>query len=231
MGSLLCWEMLMRVRAAVLSLLLLVGAALSSDARATYVDFTTETYTCPGCGSPDGAPWAELLVDGVTWTFTVEPVFDATLFYDTGGPDGFGVRYAYERDEIEGSDERLVISFSEAIYIGEVHLTDLFYEHGYRERGWLELNSSGSPEWFIADWSQLPSPASNGELIVSVDEMATSITFGAPGRRLAADQGHEFSVAGIDATRPMPEPTSMVLFTTGGVLVARAVSRKRRLAG
>jgi hypothetical protein len=61
--------------------------------------------------------------------------------------------------------------------------------------------------------------------------MATSITFGAPGLGLAAAQDHEFSVAGIDTTRPIPEPTPTVLFTTGGALVAWATSRRRRLAG
>lgn len=228
----------MRVSAVLLGLSLLLWGLPASEAKATYVDFTSESYTCAGCGSPDGASSAELVVDGVTWTFTPEPEPFASLFYDTGGPDGFGVRYSYEYDEIEGTEERLVISFSEEIYINEVHLTDIFYEDGYREMGWYSLDG-GTGRWFIADWSQVPG-ATNGELVVGVNGLASSITFGAPG--LVAGQDHEFSVAGLDATPvvdttpgttstpPMPEPNAAVLFPIGCALVGWALWSQRKLA-
>ena len=114
------------------ALVLLIGVWITpSDSGATLIDFRTQTYTCPGaCSNPDDEATAQLVVDGVTWTLTPTPAGEATLYWDT--KDGFGVRHAYEKDEIE-ADEILWISFSEEVFLNDIYLTDLFTEkHLYR---------------------------------------------------------------------------------------------------
>ena len=57
------------------------AALIATKASAALIDFRDQTYSCGGCtgGNPDGAPSAELVVDGVTWTFTPHPE-DALLY-------------------------------------------------------------------------------------------------------------------------------------------------------
>jgi len=209
----------------ILSIALMAGLWMTpSAAGAALIDFRNETYTCPGpCADPDGESSAQLVVDGVTWTFTPQPQPDATLYWDS--TDGFGVRYDYETDEIEGR-ESLLISFSAPVYIGDVYLTDLFDENGYQEQGWYELDSSGVQP-FLADAGRFPSPASNGEKVLSINSTVSSITFSAPGR--INGQNHEFSVAGLDTTRPIPEPDALLLFPVGAAIVGFAIRRQRKL--
>lgn len=211
-----------------LTLALLVGTWIAPmDSSAVMVDFRTETFTCGGgpCsgGTPDQDSSAELVVAGVTWTVTPLPAPDASLYWDE--TDGFGVRFDYEVDEIE-ADERLLISFSEAVFIENVYLTDLFLENGYFETGQYELNGSNVLIDFMADASSEPFN-SNGEKLVSVNSLVTSIAFRAPGF-LSRDEHHEFSVAGISVTRPIPEPGSYVLFLVGAAIVAVPITRQVR---
>ena len=93
-------------------------------------------------------------------------------------------------------------------------ITDLFNENGYLERGYYQLNGSGS--WI--EFTALPSQTSgtNGELTVPIDSsiLVTSIAFKAPGLILFPLQGHEFSVAAI-VTTPVPIPAAVWLLGSG----------------
>ncbi len=107
--------------------------------------------------------------------------------------------------------------------MSQIHLTDLFNENGYLETGWFQVD--GSPaQWFEADPNQFPSPATNGEKWLDVNAWADGISFWAPGR--LGDQGHEYSVAGLSV--PIPEPSSMLLFGAGALVVSSAIKRRRR---
>jgi hypothetical protein len=160
-------------------------------------------------------------VDGNAITLAATPA-GARLWWDS--TDGLGVQYLFESDEIQGV-ERLRISFSAPVRLSGMLITDLFNENGYLERGFYQLNGSGSWVEFTALSSQ--TPGTNGELTVPIDSsiLVTSIAFKAPGLVLYPLQDHEFSVAAIDAT-PVPIPAAVWLLGSG--MVALFGLRRRR---
>jgi hypothetical protein len=193
-------------------------SAWASPADAVLIDLRSPAYA-----PADGANSFSSTVDGVTLTFLPLPTPEARLYWDS--TDGFGVRYDYEVDEIEGR-ETLSVLFSEAVYLEEIRVTDLFYENGYLERGSYELDDSGSLVQFTALASQ--GPGTNGERTLLVGAWTSSIDFRAAGRVFG--QNHEFSVAGLrirDRVEPTPEPASVLLFAVGGAVAASAVRRSR----
>ncbi len=195
--------------------------AYAAPAGAALVDFRSDAFA-----GADGDPSFSTVVDGTTLTFLPLPTPDSRLYWDD--TDGFGVRYDYETDEIEGR-ETLRITFSEEVYLEQIWITDLFYENGYLERGIYELDDNGSPVEFVALASQ--GSGSNGERVLDVGAALSSIDFRAAGR--IAGQDHEFSVAALrirDRVTPTPEPAAMVLFALGGVLVAGALRAGRTRA-
>jgi hypothetical protein len=204
------------IRLALSAALFFTASSIAGSAWAGLIDFRDVAFT-PDAG--DSTFTTE--VDGVTWTFDANPD-GATLYWDD--VDGYGVRLDYEMDEIEGIEE-LRISFSEALFVNEIHLTDLFNEHGYIETGWYVLNDVSPQVLFAAEPDQTPSPATNGVKVLDVHQMVTSISFGAPG--LINGENHEFSVSGLDIAQPIPEPASAVLFLTGSGVVGLALWRKR----
>jgi hypothetical protein len=159
-------------------------------------------------------------VDGNTITVTASPA-GARLWWDS--TDGFGVRYLFESDEVQGI-ERLKIGFAAPVSLSSVLITDLFNDGGYLERGYYQLNGSGS--WI--EFTALPSQISgtNGELTVPIDPsvLVSSIMFRAPGLVLFPLQSHEFSVAAIE-TSAVPIPAAFWLLGSG--LVGLAAIRRR----
>ncbi len=204
------------IRLALSAALLITASSMASPSWAALIDFRTAAFA-PNAGDSEFITE----IDGVTWTFTANPQ-GATLYWDD--VDGYGVRHDYEMDEIEGLEE-LRISFSEAVFVNEIHLTDLFNEHGYLEIGWYELNDANVQVSFSAEANQTPSPATNGVKVLQVGQLVTSISFGAPG--FIDLQNHEFSVSGLDVAQPIPEPASAALFLAGSGVVGLALWRKK----
>ncbi|MCX5798283.1 MAG: PEP-CTERM sorting domain-containing protein, partial [Proteobacteria bacterium] len=80
--------------------------------------------------------------------------------------------------------------------------------------------------WFLADESALPSPATNGEKTIGVNAITSGIAFTAPGL-LIQGQNHEFSLKDIEYTA-VPEPTTLLLLGLGliGVAYVRRTLKK-----
>jgi hypothetical protein len=187
---------------------LLTLCLLASAAWADTVDFRDPNLFGP---ADEQTSYEAVVLDGYTMTLLPAPD-GARLWWDA--VDGFGVRYSYEKDEIEGV-ERLSVHFSSAVHLDTIHVTDLFYEGWRREVGDYQLDG-GDWHRFRAKWG-----APNGELSIPVGETVQTIGFSAPGR------GHEFSVKGLDVA-PIPEPGALGL--CGAVLVGAWAARRRRKA-
>jgi hypothetical protein len=162
-------------------------------------------------------------VDGNMITVAASPT-GARLWWDS--TDGLGVKYLLESDEIQGI-ERLKIGFATPVLLSSVLITDLFNEGGYLERGYYQLNGSGS--WI--EFTALPSQTSgtSGELTVPIDSsiLVNSITFKAPGLVLFPLQSHEFSVAAIVTDPPIATPIPAAAWLLGSGLVGLAAIRRR----
>ena len=198
---------------------LVVAGPLAVDARADVIDFTDPAIF----GGADGLASFGVTVGGLGLQFDPLPTPDARLYWDS--TDGFGVRHAYEADEIEADEILNLIFTSGSVYLDAVFITDLFYEGSprYEETGSYQLNGSGPWVQFAqTDHNILPSPITNGEfeLVLNASNV-TSIAFRAPG--IVNGQGHEFSVAGIEVY--VPEPSTLALLGSG--LVVGAMVRRR----
>lgn len=161
-------------------------------------------------------------------TLSAEPA-GATLYWDS--TDGFGVRYNYEVDEVEG-DERLMLTFDDGpVHLNTLYLTDLFNENGYLETGSYSLDGGGWVD-FAADANKFPSPATNGEKALDVGgALVSSVAFRAPGQTNCGAfgggcEGHEYSLAAVDISVAVPEPGTLILMGTG--IMGLALWRRRR---
>jgi hypothetical protein len=159
-------------------------------------------------------------VDGLAVTLKAGP-YGARLYQDS--IDGLGIRYSYDKDEIEGS-ERLRILFSAPVFLSSALITDIFNE-GYLERGYYQLNGAGSWVGFHADPSQ--TWRTNGELELLFDSsiLVNSIAFKAPGWLPFKHQAHEFSVAAIEVNA-VPIPAAAWLLGAG--LAGLVALRRKR---
>jgi len=204
------------------SVLLFFGLATGS--YATVIDFTSGDFSSAGGQSSFYYSSAGLTIEALP--------SGAELYHDT--TDGLGVIHDYEDDEIEG-DELLHLHFDAAQFLNEILITDLFYEpsnggnYNFQEEGQYSFDLT---EWngFVADTSQTPSPATNGELTLFFPSspVITDIWFQAPGWQANHLEDHEFSVGGIDVS-PVPEPSTILLFSSGliGLAGLRRKFRKR----
>jgi hypothetical protein len=152
--------------------------------------------------------------------------------------DGLGVNNSgsYEWDEIEGI-ELLHLHFEVSRILNDILITDFFnepYEYGsgtFLEIGYYSFNNTDWIE-FSAPESNLPSPITNGELLLSFSlaEPITDIWFKGPGlQNFHEDYGdflenHEFSVAWINVIHT-PGPATILLLASG--LAGIAGFRKR----
>ena len=202
--------------------LVLLTVGLAANAGATMIDFRSSEFH-----SADSQPSQYFGTYGLTVAAVPEC---ATLYHDTA--DGFGVRYYYEEDEIEGADERLHLSFDSAVRLNGFLITDLFYEPynyesgSYSEKGYYKIDDADWIE-FAADISQTPDPASNGELYISFASQPTitDIWFKSLGWQNCKREDHDFSVAQIEVN-PVPEPATMLLLGTGLIGLASIGRRK-----
>ena len=146
---------------------------------------------------------------------------DALLFQD--GTDGIGI-LSGEPDEIN-KGEWLSVQFDRTTRVASIFITDLFYEGSprYKEEGWYQTrvgDTWSDKVWFEALESQTPSPASNGELTLTLNLAVDEIKFG-----VALDQcKSEFSVAGMET---VPVPGAVWLLGSG---LLGLVGLRRRFA-
>ena len=107
---------------------------ISFPVFADTVDFTDNAFA----DAEDKSSW-DFSWQGITVTVTAGPS-GAVIWHD--GYDGFGVKYSYENDEIEGP-ESLTLTFSSSIDLEEIYIADLFKRHTYYEKGWYQLDGGG----------------------------------------------------------------------------------------
>jgi hypothetical protein len=188
-------------------------------AQATSVDFRDMSFAdAKGLGS------YQFNAGGVQITLSTN-LQDAVLWWDE--KDGFGVTSpsSYEVDEIEGP-EKLLVSFSKPVTLTEFSVSDLFYEHGYYEMGFYDVEDQGNQQGFLATKG-----TDNGERSVDMNQELSLISFSSLGR--VEWQHHEFSLMGLNfdyrggVPNPsaVPVPAAAWLFASG---LAALISFKRK---
>jgi hypothetical protein len=205
------------MRKAVLGALLLT-ALCASPSLASTIDFRKQIWNPNGAGSKT--------VGDVT--VTANP-YGSKLFWST--EDGFGIDSDpgdREDDEIN-NNERLVITFTRPFQLTGVLITDLFRETldgiTYNEIGEFRINGG---EWEAFSGVETRRQNPNGEVFFSppgiedvwkLEFRADTFDFG--GRR------NDFSVALLEGSPSVPEPTSLMLMGTGLIGLATRIRRKR----
>lgn len=250
-----------RLTTACLTLLLVGGIQASSFADPIQVDFNTPEFAGPKPGTVQAFTRFDA-IPGVHFTFQaldqhLNPA--GTLWWDAddnlGYADGFGVMgtdsSSYSGDEIEGN-ERLMVSFSQALNLRGFNLTDFFTENEltgalctgvdpycYIETGTFQVQyadgSFGPPTGFSAFSSAVRNTNGLFNMDLNIDNVI-GLVFAAPGRVQGNyPQGYhqlvDFSLAGLKVEIPAvhtPEPTTMVLVGLG--LAGLGLKRRRRAA-
>lgn len=184
-------------------LLCLSVSLVSVSAWAMTYDFRTSQYS-GAYNQPSFDPATDPL------TLTALPT-GSKLYWDS--TDGFGV-LGDENDEVDDC-EWLLVTFDNLTNVTNVYITDLFYEGNpaYKEKGWYQIydgSTWGAQVWFEALTSQTPSPATNGELTLAVNQTVKNIVFGVERNQNKS----EFSVAGLDVS-PVPIPGAVWLLGSG----------------
>jgi len=200
---------------------LAMGMAFAAPAvHATSVDFRDMSFAgAKGQGS------YQFSAGGVQITLSTN-LQDAVLWWDK--KDGFGVTSpsSYEADEIEGP-EKLFVSFSRPVTLAQFSVSDLFYEHGYYEMGFYDVEDQGSEQGFLATKG-----VDNGERSVDLNQDLSLISFSSLGR--VEWQHHEFSLMGLNFDyrggepnpSAVPVPAAAWLFGSGLLGVAGLLRRR-----
>ncbi len=193
-------------------------------AHATAVDFRDSSFA----GAKGQASY-QFNAGGVQITLSTN-LQDAVLWWDK--KDGFGVTSpsSYEADEIEGP-EKLFVSFTKPVTLAQFSVSDLFYEHGYYEKGFYDVEDQGNKQEFLATKGAL-----NGERSVDVGQQLSLISFSSLGR--VGSQNHEFSLMGLnfdyreggETPSAVPVPAAAWLFASGLAGLV-SFSRQRKITG
>lgn len=212
-----------RYRLNMRTITLALGMAFAVPAaHATSVDFRDLSFA----GAKGQASY-QFNAGGVQITLSTN-LQDAVLWWDK--KDGFGVTSpsSYEADEIEGP-EKLFVSFSKPVSLTQFSVSDLFYEHGYYEMGFYDVEDQGNKQGFLATKG-----AVNGERSVDVNQQLSLISFSSLGR--VEWQNHEFSLMGLnfdylgEPVSAVPIPAAAWLFASGLAGLV-SFSRQRKIAG
>jgi len=202
---------------------LIVGLFLSTqNLFALNIEFTDATKFS-GVQGNSSTVISDPYSQGFDIRLTAKPQ-PATMTFNFG--DGIGITEnnsdtGWEYDEIEWQ-ERLAVEFLDntgsLLYykLNQIYITDLFYEHGYLEKGRYSLFIDETwTDWttFTADQSQIAG-STNGEFYAAIGETVQGIRFAG-----VIDSSYglfEYSVGGIEiSAAPVSEPATMLLLGTG----------------
>jgi hypothetical protein len=205
---------------------LVVGFSLLifSSVQASYIDFASAAFA--GANGLNSFSITNANNSGIDINLRAAPT-TAKLTYNTpitgdNFKDGIGIN----DDEITGGTlEFLTVSFTNGpVSLSKIDITDLFNENGYREIGLFSVDGSSTWVSFSANPDQVS--GTNGWLSLAVNySNISSIVFKGEVSNIRSD----YSLRGLQVTRSVPEPGSIILFGTGLLgLIGLSIGRRKK---